>query len=345
MGASETAELTRVMGAKQDERRTTARRELDEDVYCYIESARHDARTRDISAGGMFLSSDEDIPMGSLVAMVFRFQASSGSSPVFLMGRVVRRQGPPRAGVGLCWERAVCSGPPVLLALFLRSTLGVTADDIVRRPIGRNREVMSLHVFDPPPSSASPGAGAGRGGASLRTPTSERAEAGERGPSSSAEPRSAGPVVLVSGAVEPELRPAVMPSGVGLDRASIEDPGPLTVRTDSDARAPADIPARVTFGGQTIAGRVSHLGLTGMFVATYFVPVEKSARLSVELSIRTRDGTEVIACQCRSAAIDDGSVTGSPGIDLDIIAADERSHPGLLRRYVKWLHHRSLAGE
>ena len=359
MGSIQPSERTRPV-KKGAERRESERRELDEEVFCYIESTRCDARTKDISAGGMFLASEEEVPLGSLVAMVFRFQASVGNAPVFLMGRVVRQQGPPNPGAGLRWEKAVCAGPPIQLALFLRSTLGVAPDGIIQRPMGRNQEMKSLFAFDPgldlepaPRSTGTkPGLRTAESSPGLdrlgKTESRRRSLESKKNAESLREAaREIGPseLELARGDAERQKTSFAIPTHPPRPSQSFDGPGPLTVRTDSDVRAPADLKATITYNDQSISGRVSHLGTTGMFVNTCFVPVKKVAKVTVDFEILTRDGPAAVGCICRLAAIDDGSLTNNPGVDLEILQADEGKHAGLIRRYVKWLHYRSLEGE
>ena len=132
------------------ERRKATRWEREEDVYCYVESTRCDAQSRNLSAGGMLLESAADIPIGELVALVFRAQVAEAKLPVFLTGRVVRVQEKPVKSYGLRWERAVFPGEAAALAVFLRDTLGIDSARVARRPVGPNKRMQAVYVFDTP---------------------------------------------------------------------------------------------------------------------------------------------------------------------------------------------------
>jgi hypothetical protein len=114
-----------------NERRRDPRRPLDLEVFCYVDGARLDGWTADVSAGGLFLKTDvqQDIPQGVSVGLAFKAQ-DPGAAPVILFGRVVRRQDRDTRGVGIQWERAVTPGPPAELAKVLADVLGLEARDI-----------------------------------------------------------------------------------------------------------------------------------------------------------------------------------------------------------------------
>lgn len=70
---------------------------------------------------------------------------------------------------------------------------------------------------------------------------------------------------------------------------------------------------------------------------------EQGGQVEVEFEIRTRRGDLRVGCVCKVAEIDSGQATGTPGLDLEVISADEGDQPGILESYVRWLHFRFIA--
>ncbi|MBM4370628.1 MAG: PilZ domain-containing protein [Deltaproteobacteria bacterium] len=119
------------------ERRKHTRWKLDESVHCYIDGDRIDHRSFDVSSGGLFLITDNPIPPGVQVALVFQSQFQETGIPIFLVARVMRRQLQPVAGVGLRWERAVTEAPAEQLIAFLRTHLRLLAPRVETGPMSR----------------------------------------------------------------------------------------------------------------------------------------------------------------------------------------------------------------
>ncbi len=108
------------------ERRLFPRREFRAGVYAYVDGRRYDARSENISAGGMLLATAEDIPLGHTIALVFKSRSGKKTSgekgvkcgagvkgePVHLVGRVMRKQVSPVPGVGLRRVRAMTDAQP-----------------------------------------------------------------------------------------------------------------------------------------------------------------------------------------------------------------------------------------
>jgi hypothetical protein len=131
-----------------EERRIHPRRPFRRELFCYIDGARFDARSEDISLGGMFVgtSAGGAIPIGALVALVVK-EGDLGAS-VFLFGRVVRRQLEPVPGLGLVWERAVASGAPDHLLMFLTRVFDIRSPELhIRSATGRG---FSRYVYEFP---------------------------------------------------------------------------------------------------------------------------------------------------------------------------------------------------
>ena len=135
----------------KDDRRNYERRLLGEDMYCYIDGARLDAASLDISQGGLFLTTVQDIPMGAVVALVFKLHQRVGSPPVYMVGRVVRKQTEPYRGIGLHWLKAVAEHTESL-EQFLTELLGMTKPIILSEGLGPLGEDMAVHYFPDVPA-------------------------------------------------------------------------------------------------------------------------------------------------------------------------------------------------
>jgi PilZ domain len=135
------------------ERRLSKRWEHVGDVFCYINGVRFDAKSEDVSAGGMFLATPINVPKGTKVAMVFRDQGDLDLPPVFLIGIVMRIQTGEHLGLGLAWETAITEGPDLSLRYFLNRVLKLDGE-INRRltPKGVSKAVFSFL----PPGKPSP---------------------------------------------------------------------------------------------------------------------------------------------------------------------------------------------
>lgn len=295
------------------ERRSATRRVFKEDFHAYIGTQRLDWSTMDISAGGAFFSTNAVLPLGTDVVVVFKKQASH-DEPVFLAGRVVRRQLAPAAGVGVRWTKATTKGSTAHLQGFLSSILGIEAPTIVREREPDRRQVMSVFRF---PKEGLP------------------------------------PVVLpeFDDAMSKTLTEATgtrdeqrgNPPGTQLDSRFAQE-GAITRRIARfGLRAPASLPARLRAGAQTIDAMITHIGATGMFVQTP-LPFPKDLRnVEVHFKVPLKSEDVELACSCRVIGSDDGKTTGTPGLDLEFLSVDEGSHQGILRKYVRWLHFRALS--
>ena len=132
---------------KQDsDRRVHDRWELKDTIYGYLDGARFAAKSEDLSSGGLFIETKDEVPIGALISMVFRGQVETEDPPIFLIGRVMRRQKTPTQGIGLRWEKAVFTGPPAVLRSFLLDQLRLV-DPTVVTMTGARGETKAVHHF------------------------------------------------------------------------------------------------------------------------------------------------------------------------------------------------------
>ncbi len=287
------------------EKRQHARRIFPEDVYTYVEGSRLDAATTDISAGGAFFKADRPLERGALVAVVFKRQSETEDA-IFLVGRVVRISEKPQKGVGLRWTKAVTEAAPSRLAWFLTSVLGVDEPEVTQQRERGRWEMLSVYQF-PETESAAAGFDASLAAERLSDAAKFSME-------------------------EPSPVPGEAP-----------DDGSLTTRiARSGLRARASLSATVTREGHSSPGLITHLGATSFYLRTDVVPTDERELLVIRFGIPAHDVEVGVTCQCRVTGRDDGAVSASPGLDLEIARLEEEE-PGILRKYVRWLHFQALA--
>lgn len=323
------------------DRRQHQRRDLEEQAFVYIGGNRLDAKSADISAGGLFLETEQEMERGSLVAVVFNEQARKAPA-IYLLGRVVRVKQEAPKGVGLRWEKAVTTGAPEDLARFLGQLLGRQVSEVRRVAIGPEQDWKSVYLF---PDDAAP----------AEYEMEATAEMAVR-----KEPASPASSFLAYQVSEEEVKRVKIDNVEGgsayvadgkLDFEELAEeldsgspPGPFTARIETDVmRAPAGITGKM----ETMAGRlpvqISFLGARGMFITTQFIPLNRKIPVKVSFDVVSRQGTRTVTCRCKITGVDDGQSTGTPGLDLKIDTYEEGQYTGLFRQYVRWLHFRTLS--
>lgn len=80
-----------------------------------------------------------------------------------------------------------------------------------------------------------------------------------------------------------------------------------------------------------------------MYVQTESAPADRAGEISVSFGILRRGGAIRVKGLCRVVEVDDGTVTGTPGLELQVLNWDESGHPGLVKQYLKWLHFDALS--
>ncbi len=135
------------MTEKTNDQRQFQRYALADKMYCYVDGTRFDARSQDISAGGLFIRTPRRVPLGAHIALVFKDSNDPDGAPVFLVGKVMRRQSEPVPGIGLRWERATTEGSAARLELFLTLRMGILPEKIVRETYGPREEGRNAFYF------------------------------------------------------------------------------------------------------------------------------------------------------------------------------------------------------
>ncbi|MFH1530675.1 MAG: PilZ domain-containing protein [Pseudomonadota bacterium] len=135
-----------------ENRRIHHRWESRDTIYGYVDGARFAAKSEDLSSGGLFIETRDDVPVGALISLVFRTQMKSEEPPIFLVGRVMRRQVTPAQGIGLRWEKAVFTGPVAVLHDFLVAHLRLV-DPAVVTLTGTRGEAQAVYHFNALPEA------------------------------------------------------------------------------------------------------------------------------------------------------------------------------------------------
>ena len=319
----------------QVERRRHERFGYTEGIYCYLDGYRFDARSRDLSSSGMFLATDRDLPLGHRLAMVFKLK-KTGDEPVILIGEVVRRQTSPVLGVGIEWRRALYDGSAEVLKSFLSDVLKLDSTVVNRRPFGRSKTEKAVFVFPRADSTVVESElevdSSGGVFSPARCPSAEEVLA-------EVHKRLESLRVAEDYAAPPRYdKVSTIPKAVRVEAPPTTDYGPLTQVVESTVhRYPTRLACSMDFGGVGIPGTITFFGLGGLFVQTSHAPGKSGSKVVVNFDLPTRQGRTSIECKCRLTSVDDGAVTGQPGVDLDILSTNEGKARGILSYFVRWL--------
>ncbi len=307
------------MGA---ERRQFERWKFQEGVYCYIEGTRFDARSADVSSGGMFFETSRPIMPGTEVAMVFRTQLDKGDRPIFLVGRVMRRQVKPVAGVGVRWERASTPATPEGLTEFLRRVLRVEPHNIEVKPYGASGIVQAVFEFPLDPGQLD--------------------GARERDDEDTGPPAMGGALERTE-ELEDTMPEDAVAAASSSDPPKIGGSGPLTTQISTGGtNAPANLKARMQVQKTWLTVRISALGNKHMFVETRSDEVKSGSEAMVRFDLPVKGGETQVACVCRIMSRGTDFRSSEKGVLLEISSVEEGKFPGILNNYVRWLHFHAL---
>jgi hypothetical protein len=223
---------------------------------------------------------------------------------------VVRRQSAPATGVGLNWERAVTKGSVDVLHRFLKDRLNVRASAIHVRPYGPLGQEHAIYKFPVVAELVLP------------------------------EAHQVAPAVAVAAPVGPEFSP--LPD---LDVSAGNDflkPGPLTHSVESDAIAPAGIPGIMELGDQSVEVKIDGFGVRTLRVHSSLVPFRGDATVRVRCQIVSKRGILPVCCLCQLQSVEEADDHRTASLLLTIQGVNEGGESGLLQRYVRWLHLRSM---
>jgi Tfp pilus assembly protein PilZ len=326
------------MTEKTSEQRQFQRYALAEKMYCYIDGARFDARSQDISAGGLFIRTPRQVPMGAHIALVFKDSNDPDGAPVFLVGKVMRRQSEPTPGIGLRWERATTEGSAARLELFLTLRMGILPTNIQRETYGPRREVRNAFYFSGE-ESATP-APKGRRLGDPRPLQERTPQVREEPPFRVVEPAH---VVRSDGQLE-KLEPTPLPEHVV--RLSDGTPGPLScILQRGDSLAPVTLDARVSVAGTEVPAKIRGMSVKTMFLTGVEGLNAASPPFQVVFRLPARADWATITCDCRVLFVDSGDGQRPGGLEVEIDRYDEGDAKGILWTYLKWVTFRQIRGE
>ena len=304
------------------ERRRYERRELNADVYCYLEGQRVDVRSTDVSVGGMFIETEQAILPGTELAVVMKAQLMAGERPVFLSARVMRRQTQPVSGIGIRWENATTPGSKEVLKEFLRSMFGIEARRVEERPHGDAGLVQAVYVFPLGPEDFE------------GAPVLEDAPPLFRGGEDTLEGSDEDEEETIQELAE-DVKDAVAEQRRGA-------PGPLTQELFvGSSQAPADLRAVLTVRQEEHPVRITTLGTEHAFVTTNN-DLAKGARLELRFGINARGGVAEVRVRAEVISTGRDHRSGRRGVRIKFMRIDEGRHSGILRQYTRWLHFNSI---
>ena len=329
-------ELTFDNEPRGDDKRLFPRRPLDEEFYCYLPSGeRFDASSLDISSGGIFLTTNDDIEVQTPVTLVFKARPGV-SQPVYLLGVVVRLKArAPNVGVGVQWERAVSSSPPEELGIFLDEVLLVPKAAVVVEPGARTGMKQSVYHF--PRFVASSGQDLDDYEEIEEEDTEELVPAAakrkrDRARRAKRTERTTAPVPM-------------LPREASHSYSRTKEDGALTRQIRTGAMlAPCDIQATVKARLRKMDAKIAAIGLKSMLIHLASPPKSTLTNVTVSFELRVKGGMAPVSCKCKVTAVGAGTSTLSTAMDLEINSVNEGTEIGLLRDYVRWLSLRKMAG-
>jgi len=320
------------------ERRLFPRRPLDEEFYCYLPNGeRFDAISLDISAGGIFLATKDDIAVETAITLVFK-ERPGVSQPVYLFGRVVRLKATePNLGIGIEWERAVTAGAQEELASFLDDVLLIGNANV---QLMENLETGLRQSF-----YAFPRYAVSSGDELAEYEEMEDDDTEEIHPASTSrrERLKAGSTATGRAAGRSFSPPPGEAAGAGFTR-SPED-GALTMQLSAGHLAmPTNLPAVALFGGEESPAKIAVLGQRAMSVDVFRAVRKSPENMRVKFELRVRGGMAGVECRCKVVAMGSSRTVGKTSFDLQVVGVDEGGSPGVLRSYIRWLSLRRMSG-
>ena len=278
--------------------------------YCYVEGRRFDSESLDVSAGGAFLSTEDEFDVGNSVILVPKAEANRGLTGL-LVGAVVRLQRGPSPGLGIQWRRCVSRTGYQTLYYYLTDYLAMEQGGL----LGPSPEVMEsdLVTYDFSTNQMYVPEGPGLRGA--------------RGAAVTEEPLP-----------EESLSPNELARG--------SEPGIVTQMLGTQGgRLPVDIPARFYLGDVISDGMLKAVGLATLFLATDAEDVTDEGTCVVSFPVPLASGPVELKLFCTVVGYEEGKSLGYKGYDLAIRSIEEEPHKGLYESYLKYLFDRLYALE
>lgn len=323
-----------------DNKRKHRRWLLEEDVFCYLDGARFDAMSRDISIGGIFMRTTKMVPIGSVIALVFVSQHQKGVDAIYLLGEVARREDGPPPGLAVEWLRAVTAGGDRTLVRFLHSRLGLAAKVDVQQ-FGPKGEIRHVYRF-PRDYVHAPVRSEEDTDYELDVPSEETMELEDPDdapvlPRFLSAPMS-NKLSTVDGVKAAKTVDDVLSSRLD-GRATT---GPISELIGRQETVwPVDLPVKVKYNGRVQVGRLTGAGAQAVCVRVREAPTDPGHHVPMVIDLQSKKGKVQIKLECRIVNVD---VKGPDNVelDLDIRHLEEGGHSGIFPAFIRWLAHRSM---
>jgi hypothetical protein len=349
------------MSAGGRDRRVFPRWAFEDAVFSYEDGVRFDCSPADIGLGGAFFETPSATSFREGATVTIAFAAGAGgeaASPVYLIGAVVRIEHGARTGIALKWDKAVTTGGPTLLAGFMQQLFGIDVELPDEPEDAVSIERRSVFSFDPVHAVAErmgrdiarEGDGrARRVGTRLELNESDHPGYPNQGPiglSTSSEEMAEMNVRVVE-AVNATTKRKYLYHGLADTsdpEAEQQPPGAVTMELSAQReRIGANLPAALVVSGVVVAGVVTEIGFSTLFIQTPYAPVDPERQeLDVRFEIPVRGSPQPVTCACTLFRKRVDCEADRVGLDLSVVALDEGEAAGVLLRYVKWLFHRSI---
>lgn len=299
-----------------DNRRQHVRVSKEVDFYCYVDGQRFDSASVDISAGGAFLSTADELRIGAVV-LIFPKPEKGKDNPAMLVGRVVRAQAQAPQGLGVRWDGCISKQGVQGIADFLADYLEIdaatlpTPDEVVMGSkvaayeFGKGRfYVPSVGELPDLEQVAATGQIDPVGWAGLATPQPEALLARSRYSHSQE-----------SGAV-------------------------TTILSRQRGRLPVSVPVELVVDDMKHTGRITALGITSIYVSMPKQAEVVRGQVRVFFPVPIEKPPLVIRLHCEVMRKDRPTRVDAGGLDLAVRMIEQRQHPGVFERYVKFLFYR-----
>ena len=342
-----------------DDRRQHERRQKVIRFQCYIDGHRFDTASLDISTGGAFLETDDDIRMGAVV-MIVPVREMKKKLPVVLVGTVVRKQLDPTAGLGIEWHKCVTRNGIQQIFDFMAFYLdlypshlplpapGVSQSKVVAYDFRRGH----FYIPNLPPADDSGKDSKGEAGKSPDAPPAEEKPADQQ-------PAAAPP--------KPKARPATTaaqvgaggenqePSGAAEDSsdklakppkyAHAAGPGHVTKQiSEQNTRIPVTIPVQLFVHDHIYDGTIRQIGTRTLSVSMDECPenVSNSTPL-VALPVPVKGRQLKVYLACTPKAIEEYRTTSAVALEMAINKVEREDLDGLFERYIRFLFFKLVA--
>lgn len=286
------------------------------DFYCYVDGQRFDSASVDVSAGGAFLATDDDLRLGAVV-LIFPKPEKGMENPAMLVGRVMRRQQAPRVGLGVRWDGCISRRGVQGISDFLADYLEL--------------ETASLPDADSRVASSQAVAFDFSKGRFYIPSLSELPDLEQMAATGQVDP------VGWAGLAMPQPEALVAPSRFS---RSEESGAITTILSRQRGRLPVSVAVQLLVSDIKYEGRITALGITSVYISMPQPAEVRSGQVTVFFPVPVEQPPIMLRLQCDILRVERPTRVDIGGLDLAIRMVEQRLHPGLFERYVKFLFYR-----